>query len=91
MGLSNIVAGGSPQPTTDTSSSIGDYFADKYPIAGGLMQSLFSHNNPEPSGGQTMAMPAPRRPDFSEMLTHNTKLASGGGPSAISEIAKLFM
>lgn len=66
---------------------LGDYFKNRYPIAGGLAGMVF------PQQGQTASaplapMPNQTQPDYSQMIAQNAQPQQGGG--GLSAILKLI-
>lgn len=78
-------------PHKSFGDKLGDYFKNRYPIAGGLASAVF-----DPSQTATPAVaanPAPQvqilpsdQPDYSQLIAQNAAPKSGGGLSALLKL-----
>jgi hypothetical protein len=83
MGLSNITAGDEPQTTATRQPTVGDYFASRYPVTGGLAQAVFGDN--QMASAPLLQMPGQPNQD-SSMIAMNAQPKGGGGLEALLKL-----
>lgn len=96
MGLSNGASGGGDAPAAsgaapamphkDLGDRLGGYFQSRYPLAGGLADMVFGHNqNPDEASRPSPQMPGQPESDYS-MLSMNSQPRQGGGLATLLKL-----
>lgn len=69
---------------------LGDYFKNRYPIAGGLAGMVFDPQQSQPATAPLAPMPGGtvQQPDYSQMIAQNAQPQQGGG--GLGAILKLL-
>jgi hypothetical protein len=68
---------------------LGDYFKNRYPIAGGLAGMVFDPQQSQPATAPLAPMPGgTTQPDYSQMIAQNAQPQQGGG--GLGAILKLI-
>lgn len=68
---------------------LGDYFKNRYPIAGGLAGMVFDPQQQQPATAPLAPMPGgTQQPDYSQMIAQNAQPQQGGG--GLGAILKLI-
>jgi len=104
MGLSNLLqkdteTGSAPTGGTGTAAQapktfgdkLGDYFKNRYPIAGGLAGMVFDpQQQGQPATAPLTSMPGNTQPDYSQMIAQTAQpQQSGNGLEAIIKLLGL--
>jgi hypothetical protein len=81
--------GGAAPAEKSFGDRLGDYFKNRYPIAGGLAGMVFDPQQSQPATAPLAPMPGgTQQPDYSQMIAQNAQPQQGG--SGLGAILKLI-